>query len=34
MKSAPAGLAALRATGQFVVCDNYTFTLTSGQVLL
>jgi hypothetical protein len=33
MKSAPSGLIALLATGTFVFCDLYVFTLTTGQVL-
>lgn len=33
MKSAPTGLITLLGTGQFVFCDLYVFTLTSGQVL-
>jgi len=33
MKTAPAGLIALLATGVFVFCDLYELTLTTGQVL-
>lgn len=33
MKSAPSGLINLLATGVFVFCDLYVFTLTTGQVL-